>query len=205
MPINWNSIWPRQRTMAVAATGNPQVLAALWCQPGLGVREARTVDGLHDLLGEARLVILDNVDLAAGRLDGSYIATALARGQIPHTDSACFPADLARWLGEAAAFAGQIRSLPRRLMVFTSLASGGVGKTTFTTLMVTRRTRLPVAIVELAYGASCLLAVLDGAGFRAPPVDAYALAAQDAQPGVLRGLTVAPIDGLQGALFTGDG
>ena len=64
MPINWKRIWPRKRTTVVAATGNPQVLAALWRQPGVRVREARTADGVNDLLGEARLVILDGADLA---------------------------------------------------------------------------------------------------------------------------------------------
>ena len=168
MPINWKSIWPRKRTTVVAATGNPQVLAALWRQPGVRVREARTADGVNDLLGEARLVILDGADLARSSLDVSYLAAALAQAQIPHTDSAGFLADPARWLGQADAFAGHIRSLPPRLVAFTALASGGVGKTTLTlglALTVARRTHLPVAIVELAHGASGFLAVLDGAGF----------------------------------------
>lgn len=205
MPINWKSIWPRKRTTVVAATGNPQVLAALWRQPGVRVREARTADGVNDLLGEARLVILDGADLARSSLDVSYLAAALAQAQIPHTESAGFLADPARWLGQADAFAGHIRSLPPRLVAFTALASGGVGKTTLTlglALTVARRTHLPVAIVELAHGASGFLAVLDGAGFSAPPIDAYALATQEAQPGVWRGLTVAPMDGRQGALLT---
>jgi len=200
--------WPllrRQPTTVVAATGNPQVLAALWRQPGVRVREARTVDGVNDLLGAARLVILDAADLAPSRLDVSYLTQALAQAQIPHTDAAGFLVEPARWLGQAAAFAGQIRSLPPRLVACTALASGGVGKTTLTlglALSVARRTRLPVAIVELAHGASGFLAVLDAAGFSAPPVDAYALATQEAQPGVWRGLTVAPLDGRQAALLT---
>ena len=132
MPINWKSIWPRKRLTVVAATGNPQVLAALWRQPGVRVREARTAEGVNALLGEARLVICDGADLAHSSLDANYLAAALAQAQIPHTDSAGFLAEPARWLGQADAFAGHIRSLPPRLVVFTALASGGVGKTTLT-------------------------------------------------------------------------
>jgi hypothetical protein len=198
----------RRPTTVVAATGNSQVLAALWRQPGLRVREARTADGLNDLLGEARLVILDDADLAHGRLDASYIAAALAYAQIPHADSASFLADPARWLGQADAFAGHIRSLPPRLVALTSLASGGVGKTTLTiglALSVARRTRLPVALVELTHGASGFLTVLDDAGFSGPPADAYAIATQGAAPGRWRGLTIIPMDGRQGALLTDEG
>jgi hypothetical protein len=212
MPINWKNIWPRKRLTVVAATGNPQVLAALWRQPGVRVREARTAEGVNALLGEARLVICDGADLARSSLDASYLTAALAQAQIPHTDSAGFLAEPARWLGQADAFAGHIRSLPPRLVAFTALASGGVGKTTLTlglALTVARRTRLPVAIVELAHGASGFLAVLDTAGFLADPPDAYTLATQGGDPaGWQQGrteLTVVPMDGRQGALLTGEG
>jgi hypothetical protein len=197
-----------QPTTVVAATGDPRVLALLWRQPDLHVREARTADGVNDLLGEARLVILDAADLAPSRLDVGYLTQALAQAQIPHTDSAGFLADPARWLGQAAAFAGHIRSLPPRLVALTSLASGGVGKTTLTiglALSVARRTRLPVALGELTHGASGFLTVLDDAGFSGPPADAYAIATQGAAPGRWRGLTVVPMDGRQGALLTGEG
>lgn len=208
MLSNWKSIWPRPRTTVVAATGNPQVLAALWRQPAVHVREARTVDGVNDLLDEARLVILERADLAHSSLDVSYLVAALAQAHMPHTDSAGFLADPAHWLGQAAAFAGHIRSLPPRLVAFTSLASGGVGKTTLTlglALTIAQRTRLPVAILELTQGASGFLAVLDPAGFLADPPDAYTLATQGGEPaGWQRGrteLTVVPMAGRQGALL----
>jgi len=198
----------RRPTTVVAATGNPPVLAALWRQPGLRVREARTTASLNSLLREAQLVIFDPDAVREVQITPAYLQTVLAQAQVPHTDSAGFLAEPVRWLAEGAAFGGAVHSLPPRLVAFTALASGGVGKTTLTlglALTVARRTHLPVAIVELAHGASGFLAVLDGAGFSAPPADAYALATQEAQPGVWRGLTVAPMDGRQGALLTDEG
>ena len=199
----------RRPTTVVAATGDPQVLAFLWGRPDLCVAEARTTDAVNNLLAEAQLVILDPAALRAGQVSRDYIYAALAGRHVPHTDPATFLADPVRWLAEGQAFGGAVRSLPPRLVTFTSLASGGVGKTTLTlglALTVAQRTRLPVAIVELTQGASGFLAVLDPAGFLADPPDAYTLATQGGEPaGWQRGrteLTVVPMDGRQGALLT---
>lgn len=197
----------RSPTTVVAATINPTVLEWLWRQRGVRVREARTTASLNNLLREAQLVIFDPADVSEVLIAPAYLQTVLAQAQVPHTDSAGFLANPTRWLAEGAAFAGQLRSLPPRLVAFTSLASGGVGKTTLTlglALTVARRTHLPVALVELTHGASGFLAVLDDAGFSEPPADAYAIATQDAAPGRWRGLTVVPMDGRQGALLTGE-
>jgi len=199
----------RRPTTVVAATGDPQVLAFLWGRPDLCVAEARTTDAVNNLLAEAQLVILDPAALRAGQVSRDYIYAALAGRHVPHTDPATFLADPVRWLAEGQAFGGAVRSLPPRLVTFTSLASGGVGKTTLTlglALTVAQRTRLPVAILELTQGASGFLAVLDPAGFLADPPDAYTLATQGGEPaGWQRGrteLTVVPMDGRQGALLT---
>ena len=104
---------------------------------------------------------------------------------MPHPDPATFLADPQRWLAEGQAFGGAVHSLPPRLVAFTSLASGGVGKTTLTlglAVAVAQRTRLPVAILELTQGASGFLAVLDTEGFLADPPDAYTLATQGGEP-----------------------
>ena len=199
----------RRPTTVVAATGDPQVLAFLWGRPDLCVAEARTTDAVNNLLAEAQLVILGPAALRAGQVSRDYIYAALAGRHVPHTDPATFLADPVRWLAEGQAFGGAVRSLPPRLVAFTSLASGGVGKTTLTlglALAVAQRTRLPVAILELTQGASGFLAVLDPAGFLADPPDAYTLATQGGEPaGWQRGrteLTVVPMDGRQGALLT---
>ena len=199
----------RRPTTVVAATGDPQVLAFLWARPDLRVAEARTTDAVNNLLVAAQLVILEPAALREGQVSRDYIYTALAGRHVPHTDPATFLADPARWLTEGRAFGGAARSLPPRLVAFTSLASGGVGKTTLTlglALTVAQRTRLPVAILELTQGASGFLAVLDPAGFLADPPDAYTLATQGGEPvGWQRGrteLTVVPMDGRQGALLT---
>ena len=199
----------RRPTTVVAATGDPQVLAFLWARPDLRVAEARTTDAVNSLLAAAQLVILEPAALRAGHVSRDYIYTALAGRHVPHTDPATFLADPVRWLTEGRAFGGVAHSLPPRLVAFTSLASGGVGKTTLTlslALTVAQRTRLPVAILELTQGASGFLAVLDPAGFLADPPDAYTLATQGGEPaGWQRGrteLTVVPMDGRQGALLT---
>jgi len=199
----------RRPTTVVAATGDPQVLAFLWERPDLRVAEARTTDAVNSLLTAAQLVILDPAALRAGQVSRDYIYEALAGRHVPHTDPANFLADPGRWLTEGRAFGGAAHSLPPRLVAFTSLASGGVGKTTLTlglALTVAQRTHLPVAILELTQGASGFLAVLDAAGFLADPPDAYTLATQGGEPaGWQRGrteLTVVPMDGRQGALLT---
>jgi len=199
----------RHPTTVVAATGDPQVLAFLWARPNLRVAEARTTDAVNNLLAAAQLVILEPAALRAGQVSRDYIYAALAGRHVPHTDPVTFLADPARWLAEGQAFGGAVHSLPPRLVAFTSLASGGVGKTTLTlglALTVAQRTRLPVAILELTQGASGFLAVLDPAGFLADPPDAYTLATQGGEPaGWQRGrteLTVVPMDGRQGALLT---
>ena len=199
----------RRPTTVVAATGDPQVLAFLWARPDLRVAEARTTDAVNNLLAAAQLVILEPAALREGQVSRDYIYAALAGRHVPHTAPATFLADPARWLTEGRAFGGAAHSLPPRLVAFTSLASGGVGKTTLTlglALTVAQRTRLPVAILELTQGASGFLAVLDPAGFLADPPDAYTLATQGGEPaGWQRSrteLTVVPMDGRQGALLT---
>ena len=171
--------------------------------------EARTTDAVNSLLAIAQLVILEPATLRAGQVSCDYIYAALAGRHVPHTDPAAFLADPQRWLAEGQAFGGAVRSLPPRLVAFTALASGGVGKTTLTlglALTVAQRTHLPVAILELTQGASGFLAVLDPGGFLADPPDAYTLATQGGEPaGWQRGrteLTVVPMDGRQGALLT---
>ena len=195
----------RRRTTVIAATANPAVLTVLWQQPDLCIREARSTAGINALLQAAQLVILDPAAISVGDIPATYIVQALAESRIPHTDGLGFLLDPVRWLNEGAAFNGQLRSLPPRVVVFTSLASGGVGKTTLTVGLarsVARRTRLPVAIVELCHGASGFLTILDAPGFSPAPVDAYALATQGGQSGQWRGLTVVPMEGRQGALLT---
>jgi len=199
----------RRPTTVVAATGDPQVLAFLWGRPDLRVAEARTTDAVNSLLAAAQLVILDPAALRAGQVSADYIYAALAGRHVPHTDPATFRADPARWLAEGQAFGGAAHSLPPRLVAFTALASGGVGKTTLTlglALTVAQRTRLPVAILELTQGASGFLAVLDPAGFGAEPPDAYSLATQGGEPAGWQAgrtaLTVVPMAGRQGALLT---
>jgi Flp pilus assembly CpaE family ATPase len=201
----------RRPTTVVAATADPQVLAVLWARPDLVVREARTTDAVNSLLAAAQLVILEPAALQAGAVSGDYLYTALAQRRVPHIDAAGFLADPARWLAEGQAFGGAAAGLPPRLVAFTALASGGVGKTTLTlglALAVARRARLPVAVVELTAGASGLLALLDPAGFLSDPPDAYTLATQGGEPAGWQGgrteLTVVPLTGRQGALLTGE-
>ena len=212
---DWRQVlrgWPfsrRRPTTVVAATGDPQVLAYLWDQPALVVREARTADAVNRLLDEAQLVVLDANALNSVHVNADYVYAVLGQRHVPHIDPVTFLADPTRWLAEGRAFGGAARSLPPRLVTFTSLASGGVGKTTLTlglALAVARRARLPVAALELTHGASGFLAVLDVDRFVGVPVDAYTLATQGSEPATWwdgrTELTVVPMAGRQGALLT---
>ena len=112
--------WRRRRRPAivVAATANQEVLRYLWARPGLCIREARTADGLYRLLEDAQLVILDAADLGEASLDLAYVLDVLARARVPQVAPATFLKDPERWLQEGQAFAGDVRSLPPRLITF---------------------------------------------------------------------------------------
>jgi hypothetical protein len=192
----------RTPTVVVAATGNLQALRDLWSRPGLAVYEVRTTDGLNGLLSQAQLVVLDAADLPPVAVDAGCIEQLMRDAALPCVDSTGFLSDPDRWIAEARSFAGDLRSLPPRLVTFTSLDAGGVGKSTLAlnlALGFARRTGLPVALVELSHARSSLLARLAAQGFVRPPVDAYTLATQGAEPGVWRdgrqSLTVVPMEG----------
>lgn len=202
-------IWPRRRATIVAATGNIEVLKALWASGDAEVREARTTDCIHRLLDSAQLVVLDPEHVVETRLDLAYIQTVLASAGIPHPGSQAFLAAPQKWLQGAKAFSGDLRSLPPRTVAFTSMASGGVGKTTLTlclALSFARRTGLPAAILELTHAASGFLSVLDEGHFDGPVPDAYAVATQGEVPGCWSDgrarITVVPMDGKHAALLS---
>jgi hypothetical protein len=202
-------IWPRRRTIVVAATGNIETLKALWATGGADVQEARTTDGIHRLLDSAQLVVLDPEHVVETRLDLAYIQTVLASAGIPHPSSQAFLAAPEKWLQGAKAFGGDLRSLPPRTVAFTSMASGGVGKTTLTlclALSFVRRTGLPAAIIELTHAASGFLSVLDEGHFDGPVPDAHAVATQGELPGAWSDgrahITVVPMDGKHAALLS---
>jgi Flp pilus assembly CpaE family ATPase len=190
------------QTVVVAATANSDALRVLWTQPGVAVREARTTDGVNALLGQAQLVVVDPNDMSAVTMDLACVEQVLRDHGLPCVGSATFLSDPQRWIAEGRSFGGDLHSLPARLVAFTSLDAGGVGKSTLAlnlALGFARRTSLPVAIVELSHARSGLLARLPGQGFVRPPVDAYTLATQGADPGSWRdrrqAVTVVPMDG----------
>ncbi len=204
-----NRIWPRQRTTVVAATGNAEALKVLWATSGADVREARTTDGIHRLLESTQLVVLDPEHVVETSLDLAYIRQVLTSAGIPHPSGQAFLAAPQKWLQGAKAFGGDLRSLPPRLVAFTSLASGGVGKTTLTlclALTFARRTGLPVVILELTHAASGFLAVLDEGRFDGPVPDAYVIATQGEAAGTWTDgrarITVLPMDGRHATLLS---
>lgn len=192
----------RAPTVVVAATANRDALRVLWTKAATAVHEARTTDGVNSLLGQAQLVVLDPEDLMPMTLDLVCVRQVLSDAGLPCVDSATFLHDPDHWIAEGRAFAGDLRSLPARLVAFTSLDAGGVGKSTLAVNLVlgfARRTGLPVAIVELSHARSGLLARLNAQGFVRPPVDAYTLATQGLEPGAWRcgkqTITLVPMDG----------
>lgn len=202
MKVGLRTLFPRQRVPAVAvATANPDVLRALWARAEtVQVREARTTAGLYALLERSQLVILDADDVLEVDVDLDQVRDVLERTQVPHCDSATFLADPDDWLKQAAAFWGDLRSLPPRLVTLTSLASGGVGKTTLSlNLAFTVSKRLPVAVVELTHASSGFLSVLDEEHFTAKPLDAYTIISQAEEPARWKNgrgeIAVIPMDG----------
>jgi len=219
LPLSFNR--DHSRRAIIVATNSIPALEKAWEQTSFVVCEAHTTDGLHALLPQAALVVVDWDALHPIHIAPGYLQGLVA--QVPHTDSAGFLANPEHWLREGQAFKGDLHSLPPRLAAFTSLASGGVGKTTLTICLaaaVARRTRLPVAIVELTHAASGFLAMLDPERFQSPPVDAYAAVTQapryaprmgghyggqaGSELGRWEGITVVPMEGRQAALLTGE-
>jgi Flp pilus assembly CpaE family ATPase len=189
-------------TVVVAATANPHALRVLWMEGGVAVREARTTDEVNGLLDQAQLLVIDPGDLLAVTTEQTCLERIVRDSGLPSVDSATFLSDPQHWIAEGRSFSGDLHSLPARLVAFTSLDAGGVGKSTLAlnlALGFARRTALPVAIVELSHARSGLLARLPGQGFIRPPIDAYTLATQGAEPGSWRdgsqAVTVVPMDG----------
>ncbi len=201
--------WPRFRNgrreapiRVVLATRHARTLAWAWRRDDLVIEEVVSTTGLLAALNRAHLIVLRPDDLEAPSLSVDAALKAVEDAGVPCVAPDVFLADPDRFLAEARAFRGEVKALPPRLVAFTSLDSGGVGKTTLTlnlALAFARHTRLSVAVVELTRAASGFLPILAARGAEGAFPTAYDLLTRGESPGVWRRgdgqITVVPMEG----------
>lgn len=161
--MKWPFTGKKKRLRLVLATRHREVLARVWHMDEVMVTEIITSTGLLAALERAHLVIASEEDLVdVGLLPARAVEIAAGSG-VPFARPEDFLAESDRYLAEARVFRGDVKALLPRCVAFTSLDSGGVGKTTLTlnlALAVVRRTTMPVLGVELTRAASGLLPIL---------------------------------------------
>jgi hypothetical protein len=178
------------RINILLASKSPQVVQALgrFSHPYQIAGEAVTTDGVYQRLKGVHLVVLDDV-VATSALSEEGLLAILAQAEIPYTGAAGLLADPATWEARALEAAGAIEYLPPRCLVVTGWG-GGVGKTTLsldTAVRFAAQSRLPVAVVEIAY----VSAFQPLCGNYPPLGDCIT---GTAQPGRWRGVTILPFD-----------
>lgn len=155
------------------------------------VGEAVTTDGLYQLLGQAKLAVVDLDQLQEGTVGRAALGQALEL--VPHATSAAFLADPTALLLAGRAAVGAAAYPPR--VVACTRQAGGVGTTSVALSMAQafrQATRLPTAVVEMAYGPSPLRTLLSGDDWP----DLYDLVTHtDMQPGHWEGVTIYPMTG----------
>lgn len=191
----------------LAATNNAELLSMLWNMSGVDVLEARSTLAINAHLPHTSLVIIDMDDVVnAGNLGRQGLAEIIASQHVPRVTSRQFLDNTPAVLQEAQAFAGDVKSLPPRVVTFASY-SGGVGKTTMAIALaeyVAQQTHLPVALLELPHATSGLIPVLlsrEGAHHNSTATVAlanlpslYAVGTQGETAQQVGGITIVPIN-----------
>ena len=200
--MKWPFTGKKKQLRLVLATRYREVLARVWHMDEVTVTEVITSTGLLAALERAHLVIASEEDLVdVGLLPARAVEIAATSG-VPFAHPEDFLAEPDRYLAKARAFRGDVTALLPRCVAFTSLDSGGVGKTTLTlnlALAVARRTTMPVLVVELTRAASGLLPILAARGEGGPFPTAYDILTGGNAPGIWQEgnahVTVVPMDG----------
>ena len=176
-----------QMTIGIA-TRDRRVLEYVWRElEGVDPLEMVSTEALLRFLPRVHLVVIDPDDLVAIGLDPQRAVDMIRTTGVPHATPQEFLNNPEHYLAEARAFRGDVHALPPRIVAFTSLDSGGVGKTTLTlntALEFNRRTRMPVAVVELTRAASGFLSILASRGVEKPFPDVYDMLTQNVSPEV---------------------
>jgi len=187
--------WLKERKLVVVvATRHAEALDALQDADGdlpLELREAVTTRGLYNALPEAHLVIADLEGLRELGITRKRLRTAL-EGDVVAVSGAAFATAPERYLNQARAASGLTGALTAQCVTFTAF-SGGVGKTTLSLSLARtfrEETGLPVVVIELSYGPSGVLPLID----RPEDAHLYEVITQDKGWPVWRGVTLAPMD-----------
>ncbi|MBN1933780.1 MAG: hypothetical protein JW934_03895 [Anaerolineae bacterium] len=154
--------------------------------------EAITVGGAYRNLTGCALAIVDREDLIPSPdVSSTLLAQMLAQAGIPVVSGAEFAATPSVWLERTAASSGALDALPPKRVMITAY-SGGVGKTTLALNLARYAAgtlRLPVAVIEVAFGASAFRALTD------PTLpDLYDVLTQGKAIGQWQGVTLLPMD-----------
>ena len=119
------------------------------------------------------------------------LARALAQSGIPVVSGAEFATSPSAWLERATAAVGLLDALPPRAVMLTGYA-GGTGKTTLALNLARYASgtlRLPVAVIEVAFGTGSCRALTD------PTLpDLYDVLTQGKEIGTWEGITLLPMD-----------
>jgi hypothetical protein len=188
----------------LVATHNPEVSGALAAMADdaqgnvrrskikVQVTEAVSTQGAYEALPGCNLAVVDTSDLvASSALPVEMLDNALAQSGIPIVNGAMFVDDPQTWLERAIAATGLLSALPPRTVVVTGY-SGGTGKTTLALNLaryVSRHLHLPVALIEVNYGRSALMALTD----QELP-DFHDILTQGTRPGTWQAITVLPMN-----------
>ena len=178
---------------ALVATTELAVFDALQGLSGLEVQEALFTGQIYEALPGAQLIIVDFDDLVEHPYSVGMLRGILTDSSVPFVSSEEFLAEPDSWLTEARRLGGEATELPtKRTLSFVSY-SGGVGKSVLgldTAVHFARRAKLPVALLEFAYGESAVSALV---GQSLPAL--FELATQpDVEPTVWQGVTLVPMD-----------
>jgi hypothetical protein len=177
----------------LVATKDLSVFDALQGLTGLEYDEALFTGQIYEALPGAQLIIVDFDDLVEHPYSIGMLRGILSDSDVPFVSSEEFLAEPDQWLMEARRLGGEATDLPtKRTVAFVSY-SGGVGKTVLamdTAAHFSRRTKLPVCLLEFTYGESAVSALV---GANVPAL--FELATQpDVEPMVWNGVTLVPMD-----------
>lgn len=175
------------------ATKKLVVFDVLKDMEGIECEEALFTGQIYDALPKVQLVIIDFDDVVEHPYKVEMLKGVFAEKGILFVNSEEFLAQPDRWLAEAREVKGAITPLPEKKTIAFVSYSGGTGKTTLAldiALHFARRTKMPVMLVEFAYGESTLAALT---GLEMPHL--FDLATQlDIEAATWKGVTLAPMD-----------
>lgn len=194
-------IFSRKKTVRVlVATRHPAVPTTLTeaarreagkVRMDVQATEAISMQGAYEALPGCNLVVIDLDDLAVSPdLPRATLEGALVQSGLPFVGGADFVAQPHAWLEQAVSATGLLDALPPRTVMITGY-SGGAGKTTLSLNLaryVAGRLKLPVALVELSFGAGSLRALTE------PDLpDLYDVLTQEVEIGDWQGITLLPM------------